>query len=105
MPIDPDVLCACHGLPMYRQRVGYYCLASRRASVRKYQATEAGKAAKQRATDKANARRVRIGARYVGSFPTAALATAAKAHIRRRVHDFNQEQRCRSVETAGKSAN
>lgn len=91
MPIDPNRLCACHGEPMLYSvcTKSYRCNIARRAAVRRYAQKDNRK---QRFNRQTNARRIKIGRRYVGMMPTPDAAQTINAHIKRRRDAFERQQ-------------
>ena len=59
-----------------------------RARVSRYQHSEKGRTAKQAARRRADAKRIRIGPRYVGQAKTVEQAAVINAHIKRRMREF-----------------
>lgn len=92
MPIDPHTLCSCHGEPMYRSRRAPECVIKRRARTIRYQASGKGREAKRMACQHFNARRVRIGERYLFAASTPDEALRIRAHIKRRDGEFRQSR-------------
>jgi hypothetical protein len=75
-----------------RERKQYKCVVKRRLNSLRYQATDKGRAAKHRATQDHNSRRVRIGGRFVFAVSTRAEAEALNAHIKGRLNEFVARQ-------------
>ena len=117
MPVNPKKLCPCHGKPMYQRPDDgrHECAVKRLLDVQRYQKTRLGQAARNRyaTSDKArlvnlryrrtakgramlktsHAKRIFIGAEYVGRAPTVDEAVALTAYARRQVRAFKERQR------------